>query len=405
MKILFLTDNYPPETNAPAIRTAAHARAWVAEGHDVTVITCAPNFPKGEVFEGYSNDWLTRERTDGVDVLRVKTYIAPNKGRLARILDYTSFMVAAVAWGLTVERPDIIVGTSPQFFTVMGAALLATLRRRGFVFELRDLWPDSIGAVGAMRRGVVLRALEQVELALYRRSAAVVPVTNAFRDNLVARGIRPDKIHVVLNGVDEDVPTTGELPVAQSYFDGHFVAAYIGTIGLAHGIANILEAARLCEDDPRIRFLLVGSGAEEELVRERLEREGPSNVTLISMQPRAVADALLARSTVSLVHLRDLPIFRTVLPSKIFSAMKAGRPVLCVVPEGEASQLVAEHGVGQHVQPDDPRALAKAIRALADDPARLEKMAQASVQARDLYARPALARRMLEVLQTVAGER
>ena len=204
MRILFLSDNFPPETNAPATRTYEHAVRWVRAGHDVTVITCAPNFPEGKLFPGYKNRWQQVETIDGIRVVRVKTYITANEGFLRRTLDYLSFMATGFFAGLFERRPDVIVATSPQFFCAVGGWLLSVFRWRPFVFELRDLWPASIVAVGAMQRSFAIRALEKIELFLYRRAAVIVTVTEAFRDDLTMRGIDPKKIQVVRNGVDLD---------------------------------------------------------------------------------------------------------------------------------------------------------------------------------------------------------
>jgi colanic acid biosynthesis glycosyl transferase WcaI len=205
VKILFLTDNSPPETNAPATRTWEHAVRWVAAGHQVTVITGAPNFPEGKLYAGYHNRWYSAEEMAGIRVVRVKTYITANEGFLRRTLDYISFMLSAFFFGLFQPRPDVVVGTSPQFFTVCSAWLLSVFKWRPFVFELRDLWPESIRAVGALDEGLLYRMLEWVERFLYRKASLIVCVTHTFKQKLIERGIPADKIAVVLNGVDVEV--------------------------------------------------------------------------------------------------------------------------------------------------------------------------------------------------------
>ena len=202
MRILFLSDNFPPEGNAPATRLYEHAIRWVRSGSEVTVVTCAPNFPEGKLFPGYRNAWRQVETVDGIRVVRVKTYITANEGFLKRTLDYLSFMLMGFAMALFERRPDVVVATSPQFFCAIAGWAVAAARRRPFVFELRDLWPASIVAVGAMRRSVVIRALERIEMFLYRRATAIVAVTESFRRELIARGVDGKKIHVVVNGVD-----------------------------------------------------------------------------------------------------------------------------------------------------------------------------------------------------------
>ena len=202
MDILFLTDNFPPETNAPASRTFEHAREWVQAGHQVTIITCAPNFPKGEVFAGYRNRLWQSEMLDGIRVIRVWSYITANEGFAKRTLDYLSFMVSSFIASFLVRKVDLIIGTSPQFFTAVSAWGCSTFKRVPFVFELRDLWPESIKAVGAVKDSNFIQLFEALEMFLYRRAARIVSVTQSFKKNLVRRGIDGSKIDVVTNGVD-----------------------------------------------------------------------------------------------------------------------------------------------------------------------------------------------------------
>ncbi len=233
MKILFLTDNFPPETNAPATRTYEHARAWVAAGHEVMVLTTVPNFPTGRIFSGYRNKLWQREIIDGIRVVRVWTYVTANEGLLKRSLDYLSFGVSGAIGGLFLPAPDLIVATSPQIFTALGACVLAWIRRRPFVFELRDLWPDSIVAVGAMSEGPLLRALRRLEYWLYHRAARIVSVTNAFKQILVANGVPQEKIAVIRNGVDLKAFIPGPKPVelARSLgLEGKFIAALFWSV-------------------------------------------------------------------------------------------------------------------------------------------------------------------------------
>ena len=212
MHILFLTDNFPPETNAPATRTHEHTKRWVKAGHRVTVITGVPNFPSGKIHAGYRNKPWQEETPDGVRVIRVWTYITANEGSLKRTLDYVSFMITGSIAGLFVKKPDVIVATSPQFFNALGGCLLSMVRRRPFVFELRDLWPDSIVAVGAIQEGAAIRFLRKVEYWLYRRATRIVSVTHSFKEILVSNGIPAEKIAVVPNGVDPETSRRARSP-------------------------------------------------------------------------------------------------------------------------------------------------------------------------------------------------
>jgi glycosyltransferase involved in cell wall biosynthesis len=328
MKILFLSDNFPPEVNAPASRTYEHAKRWLESGAAVTVITCAPNFPSGIVHESYRNEWRTVEYIDGIRVVRVKTYITGNQGFLRRILDYVSFMSSALFFGLFEKRPDIVVGTSPQFFAAVGAWLLSVAKWRPFVFELRDLWPASIVTVGVMQKGFAIRMLEKLELFLYRRADAIISVTESIKDDMVGRGIDGDKIHVVRNGVDltRFQPKPKSLEMArQMGVDGKFVVAYLGTHGMAHALENVLHAAELLMDETEIAFLFVGDGAEKESLVGSARERGLTNVIFHGLVPKSSMPDLWSICDVALVHLKDDPLFSTVIPSKIFEAMGMGK--------------------------------------------------------------------------------
>jgi len=406
MHVLFLSDNFPPETNAPASRLHEHARRWVAAGHRVTVITCAPNFPQGKVHEGYRNAWYSRAVIDGIDVVRVKTFIVANKGFLLRTLDYMSFMVAGFFAGLFQRRPDVVVATSPQFFAAVGGWMLALVRRAPFVFELRDIWPASLVAVGAVKGSLTIRFFERLELFLYRRAKAVVCVTHAFVDDLVGRGIARSKLHVVTNGVDlgqyRPAPRSTEL-ARELDLDGRFVVGYVGTHGMAHALERVLEAAALTRGKSHVHYLFVGDGAARDGLVERARELGLDNVTLHPSMPKERMPEVWAQCDVALVHLRDTPLFATVIPSKIFEAMGMGLPIVLACPAGEATGIVVDTGAGIVVQPEDPAALADALEALAASPARTRELAAKSRAAAPLYSRDHLAARMLAILELVAG--
>jgi colanic acid biosynthesis glycosyl transferase WcaI len=407
MRILFLSDNFPPETNAAATRVYERARYWVEWGHEVTVITSCPNFPEGKVYPGYKNSWYHREEVDGIDVIRVKTFIAANKGVYLRIADFMSFMSSGFLAGVFQKRPDIVVATSPQFFAAVGGYALAKAKRVPFVFELSDLWPASIRAVGAMNNSFVLRRIEALELFLYQKSAAIVALTEAFKDDLTMRGIPEGKIAVVLNGVDLDryrpMPRNEELAAAHN-LNGHLVVGYLGTHGLAHALENVLDAADLMRDE-HVRFLLVGNGAARDRIVEEAERRQLDNVLLLPPQPKESMPDYWSLCDVALVHLKDNPVFRSVIPSKIFEAMGMGLPILLASPPGEAKQIVERESAGLWVPAEEPAALVDAVLALASDRDMLRRFARNSTKAAKVYTRERQARDMIAVLEKVlAGE-
>lgn len=401
MEILFLADNFAPERNAQASRVFERACYWARWGHSVTVITCAPNFPDGKVFDGYKNRWCQIEQMSGIRVVRVKTFIAANKGRVLRIIDFLSFMIAAFTAGLFQRRPDIVVSTSPQFFTAIAGFTLAAVRQVPFIFELSDLWPESVVAVGAMKASFALRALESIELFLYRQSARVVALTPAFKQNLTGRGISPDKVAVVINGVDLDRysprPRKPGLAARWGIASEEFVVSYIGTLGMAHGLRNVLDAAENLRG-AKVRFLLVGPGAERDMLVAEAERRGLSNVTFVPAQPKEAMPDYWSLSDVALVHLKDSPLFRTVIPSKIFEAMAMGLPILLVAPQGEASRIVLDERVGVWIPAAEPETLAHTVLDLQSAPERLREFGLAACGAAPRHSREKQAAEMFAVL-------
>jgi glycosyltransferase involved in cell wall biosynthesis len=399
MHILFLSDNFPPEVNAPASRTHEHTRAWAAAGEQVTVITGVPNFPQGRVFDGWRNRLWQQEVVDGVRVIRVWTYITANEGFAKRVLDYLSFMLMAFAAGLFVRRVDVVVGTSPQFFTAVAAWALGAAKRVPFVFELRDLWPESIKAVGAMRESAAIRWLEKLELFLYRRAALIVTVTHAFRDTLMRRGIGGDKIDVITNGVDTSRfsprPKDAQLELDLG-LRGCFVAGYIGTHGMAHALETLLWAMDQLARRPDghdIRLLLLGDGARKAALRAEATRLGLDNVHFIDTVPKEQVARYWSLLDASVIHLRRTELFTTVIPSKLFECMGMGIPVLHGV-AGESAAIVEREGVGLVFEPENAAELIDGLLRLKSDLPLRATLQAAGPAAAGRYDRRVLAERM-----------
>jgi len=404
MHILFLTDNFPPEVNAPASRTFEHCREWVKEGHQVTVITCVPNFPKGEIYPGYHNRLWQAESMDGIRVIRVWSYITANEGLFRRTLDYISYMVLAVLAALFVRGVDLVIGTSPQFFTAYAAFQVSRLKRIPFIFELRDLWPESIKAVGAMRNRRLLRCLEKLELFLYRQAARIIPNSEAFKTNLTARGVDPAKIKVVTNGVDlgRFRPQAKDAHlVSRLGLEGKWVAGYIGTHGMAHGLDTLLEAAERLREVPngaKIHLLFLGDGAKKQELVAKAQYMRHENVTFLDSVPKEEVVRYWALLDVSIIHLRKIELFTTVIPSKLFESMAMGIPVLHGV-KGESAAIVEREGVGLLFEPEDADGLVDGLIRLENDRALYDRLHSASATAAPKYDRSALALRMLAILQ------
>ena len=467
MHILFLTDNFPPEVNAPASRTFEHCREWVKAGQEVTVITCFPNFPKGKVYDGYRNRLRPQTETiDGIRVIRVWSYITANEGFVKRILDYMSFMVSAVVASPAVNRPDVVIGTSPHFFTACAAYLVSRIKRVPFVFELRDIWPESIKAVGAMNDSAVIRLLEKVEMFLYRKAALIVSVTESFKKTLVRRGVTGEKIHVVRNGVDlarfRPMPKDPEL-VKRYGLEGKFVAGYIGTHGMAHALETLLDAAQKIGTDtylfsteppsssvnavngdsapisrkfppcktlgksggksgdtipisdeigsclqiypapaPSPVFLFLGDGARKQELMAEARRRGLDNVLFLDSVPKEEVVRYWSLLDVSIIHLRKTELFTMVIPSKLFESMGMGIPVLLGV-AGESAEIVEKEGVGLTFEPENAEALCDALLRLRDSPDLYGRLRDRCIRAAGNYDRETQAAAML-VLLTSAKE-
>ena len=408
MHILFLTDNFPPEVNAPATRTFEHCLRWVKWGHKVTVITCVPNFPKGKVFPGYQNRLYQIEWMEGIKVIRVWTYIAPNKGVVRRSLDYVSFMPSAIVASVFIKGVDVIIGTSPQFFAVCAAYVVSLIKRVPFVFELRDIWPDSIVAVGAMRPSLPVRILEKIELFLYRRASAVIALTWAFKENLVSRRIPESKIYVLPNGVDLNLFQPRKKPIALVEALGiqdKRVISYIGTVGMAHAVDKIVEVARAMQNDKRVFFLILGDGAEWERIRYLVQSWRLTNIAVKPLVPKNEVINYYALSDVFLVTLRDTDLFRTVIPSKIFEAMAMGLPIICAV-DGQCRAIVEQAQAGIFVKPENVNGMIEAIKRLLDAPDLASQMGQnGRSYVATHFDRDKLAQQMLSVLEKVVPNR
>ena len=408
MRIVFFTHYYPPEVNAPASRISEHCRAWVKAGHNVTVVTSAPSHPLGIVYPGYKNKLFQREVIDGVIVMRVWTYLAANQDFGLRTLNYLSFLLSSAMALLHIRRPDVFISTSPQFFCGLSGLIAKTLRRVPWVLEVRDLWPESIVTVGAMREGAIIRLLEGLERLSYRQADHVVAVTQSFVSHIAARCQGPEKISVVKNGADLSFFVRGQdgATVKRRFgLEGRFVAAYVGTHGMAHGLDTVLEAAQLLRNDTRIGFLMVGDGAERARLEARRQKLKLDNVHFACQLPKSEMPAIWAATDASMVLLRKSDTFTKVLPSKLFEAMAMECPVVLGV-EGEARELLEDAGAGIAIAPQNAEELAAAVVRLAEDADFARQLGQqGSAYVRAHHDRAVLAASYLDILEGVISQR
>jgi colanic acid biosynthesis glycosyl transferase WcaI len=387
LKILYVSQYFPPEMGAPAARAAELSRHWARMGHDVTVLTGFPNHPTGVV----PPEWRSRLRrlshaeiVDGVRVARTWLWPLPNRKAHERIRSYVSFFISSALRGWRLSSPDIVIGTSPQLLVALSGWWIARLKRVPFVFEVRDLWPESLAAVGAGGEGTLLhRGLGAIAGFLYRKADNIVVVSPAFKDHLIAHWQVPaGKISVVENGVETNLfrpdpaadAVRRELAREGIAADGSFLVCYIGTMGMAHGLETLIAAAEELQTAlPNCLFLLIGEGAEKRRIMELAAARGLANVKFIGEQPRQRIPALVSAADVCLVMLKKADLFKTVIPTKLLEYMACERPVIIAV-DGQARKIVEDAGAGVFVAPEDSDALAKTICEMALDASARDRM-------------------------------
>jgi glycosyltransferase involved in cell wall biosynthesis len=381
MRILFFTHYFPPEANAPANRVYELCKRWVKNGDEVHVITGVPNVPNGVIYEGYTNRLIQKEILDGIQTTRVWTFIAANKGTTRRILNYLSYMFSACLAGLFVQKPDIVIATSPQFFCGWAGVFTSRVRRVPFILEVRDLWPDSIMAVGALRNGLLFRFLKWLEGKMYAAAHEIVTVGEGYEEELIRKDIQSTKITVVPNGVDREIfyPRRAQEKLREEYGLNHeFLCCYCGTIGMASGLEVVLRTAKLLKERQRndIKFLLVGEGAVAEELQEKTQQQNLDNIVFLGRLDRRLIPGILSLSDACLVHLKKARIFQTVLPSKIFEASAMAKPIILGV-EGYAADFVKKANAGICIEPENAEQLFKAVVKLAENPSLGQTLGQA----------------------------
>jgi glycosyltransferase involved in cell wall biosynthesis len=401
MRILVLSDNFVPEQNAPALRTFEHCRRWVQQGASVTVITTVPNFPTGIIQAPYRNRLRQYETIDGIEVIRVWSFLAPNKDVVLRGLDFLSFAVGAVFAGLS-QKPDVIVATSPQLLTGLAGRFLARIKARPWVFEVRDLWPESIVTVGALKPGRIIHLLEKLEIGLYGSAARIVTISEPMRERIAAKGVPAEKIAVVSNGADPARLQGGERReqlAARWQPLGRFIVGYVGNHGMAQGLEVIVSAAEILRET-NVHFVFVGEGVRRHELEAQAQRLGLANTTFLGMVSASEAIDYLALSDAVVVPLKKTATFESALPSKVFETAAVGRPMI-VSAFGHVADVVQRYDAGVVVEPGDPAQLAAAILQLRDDSVLRARLRAGCKKLAHDYGRERLADLMLSEIQKV----
>ena len=336
----------------------------------------------------------------GIKVVRVWSYIAENKGFVKRTLDYISYSVTSFLAGLF-QKADIIIATSPQFFTALSGRTLSFWRRKPWIMEVRDLWPESIKTVGAMNDNIFIRYFEWEEKRCYRSASRIVVVTDSFKRTLVARGIPEEKIAVIKNGVDRElfkpVPKDTGL-IRDLHLEGKRIIGYIGTHGMAHKLDFILRCAKHMEGKNNYHFLFVGSGAEKNALVRLKDELQISNVTMLDPVPKNEVGRYISILDLALINLRKSPLFKTVIPSKIFENAGMEIPIIMGV-EGEAGDIIEHYGAGMVFEPENEGDFNAKLTLLLEDSSLYAKCKEGCRKLADDFDRRRLAMNMLNVIE------
>lgn len=379
MKILFMAQCYAPEEVSAAILITELATDLAARGHHVTVVTGAPNYPQGRVFDGYRNKLFSSEILDGVHVVRTWSYISPSKKLLPRTLHYGTYSATAFYGGLFAGRPDVIMSYSPPLPLGLSAWALSRIFCVPWALQIEDLYPDAAIAAGVMTNRLIVHFFLGMEKFLYRHAQRISVIAKSFRQTLLAKGVPNEKIELIPVWADpnEVRPIDRENSFRRAHgLTGKFVVMYAGNIGLTSCLEDVLGAADILREQTDIQFVIVGEGVRKDALIVEAESKKLTNIHFLPYQPRELFPEMLAAADVSLVTLNAGAALSS-MPSKIFNVMASARPILAVAPrESEIAQIVADAACGQNVAPGSPEELAKVIVEMKTRESELIQMGQ-----------------------------
>jgi glycosyltransferase involved in cell wall biosynthesis len=354
MKILLTTDYYPPESNAPALRCSYHAEYWAKKGHEVTVLTCAPNFPNGVLYNGYKNRFISTSIVNGVKVVRCWSFIFKNEGYFFRILDHLSSALMFAIAPIFMKRPDVVIATSPQFLTLVSGYISSSLIRRPLVSEIRDMWPE--GIIFLSKSSLTYKILEKLETFLYRGSSKIIVVTASFAKSIKQRiEIPSNNICIAYNGCNDlisDLYVNDTTLRSKLGLEGKFVVGYAGTVGVSHGIDSLINAFKGLDVSLGAYLVVVGSGAMHKKLKFLIKERSLTNILVIDSVPKKDIGAFLSMFDASLVSLKDVPAYDKVIPSKLFEAAAYDNPVIAGL-RGEAKSIVQDYEIGELFDPEN----------------------------------------------------
>ena len=377
MHILIMGQHFAPEEISGAVLATELAFGLLKKGHQVTFITSTPNYPYGKPLPGYKNRLIYREIIGGVVVIRTWSYLSPHKTMVKRLVNYSTFSLAATFGGFYCHKPDVIISSSPPLTLGISAFLLMRYWKVPWLLRVEDLFPDLLLSMGILKPSMITSVLFKVEKFLYQKASHIAVISEGFKTNLTKKGISSEKITVVPVWADPDQITP--LAKENALYDeldlrGRFIILYSGNIGLTSSLDDLLAAAKKLENFPKILFLIAGEGVRKHAMRKTINDQRLKNVRLISYQPRNRYAELLSLADISVVTLNKASSVNS-LPGKTFNIMASGRPILAITdPQSELGKIVTQFECGIIVQEGQADELADKIVNLLKAPKKLSEM-------------------------------
>ncbi|MFR1707590.1 MAG: glycosyltransferase family 4 protein [Clostridium sp.] len=364
MKILFLTQYCPPEVGAPQNRIFEFAKQLKKFGHEITILTAMPNYPRGEIFEEYRGKKIVKETIDGIDIVRTGIYATKSKDFVKRLRNYLSFTWSSVFSGAKhIEKQDVIITESPPLFLGWSGYVLSKMKKAKFVFNVSDLWPESAVKLDVLHNKAMIKASTWLEEFCYRKAAAVTGQTKGIVDNIVSRGFDKNKVHIITNGVDTEFfkkENRSEEFRESIGIKNKFAVVYAGIHGIAQGLEVLVDAAEIIKEEKEIQIVFIGEGPEKPMLMNKVKEKKLENVTFLPMQDKKDMPKIIASMDATVVPLKKLDIFKGALPSKMFENLASEIPIVLAV-EGEAENLINDAQAGIVVEPENSKEIAKAI--------------------------------------------
>ncbi|MEG2018306.1 MAG: glycosyltransferase family 4 protein [Clostridium sp.] len=402
MKILFLTQYCPPEVGAPQNRIFEFAKQLISFGHEVTILTAMPNYPRGEIFEEYRGKKIVTENLGGINIVRTGIYATKSKDFTKRLRNYLSFTWTSVAHGTRhIGKQDFIITESPPLFLGWSGYVLAKLKRAKFIFNVSDLWPESAVKLDVLHNEAMIKASTWLEEFCYKKAAAVTCQTQGIVDNIVKRGFDKRKIHLITNGVDTEFfkrENRSEEYRKSIGVKDKFAVVYAGIHGLAQGLEVVINTAEILRNEKQIQFIFIGEGPEKQMLMDMVKDKKLENVTFLPMQSKKDMPCIIASMDATVVPLKKLDLFKGALPSKMFEALAAELPIVLAV-EGEAEELIKNAKAGIVVEPENEKAIARAVLKLYEDRALREELGRNGRNyVKKYFSREAISRRLEKIL-------